>query len=654
MNTTLLRWMLLWGCIILALHAQGQQGIQVLWKFNPDPLTQDLYLWDIGLKVTNSGQAVDVYPELIIRHNDDVFFHIRRREALEIPNGEIELDRDSDFGDPIFDAFNGQSSGTYELLAYPSQEALAPIVLTRQLPPFKWEFCILLYDAQGSLLTEACRVFFWGDYLPPAPILPAYDLVLDRYTPIRFQWSPVTPRRGFEQSVLLQVYEMLPGQDEVDALRSNPAIVEQVVKQNAWWIWSPSGMALNPGDSMQYVWQVTALEPAAILTQENGPVSLPATFWLKDPRPVINPAEVLCDSINAGPDLFQEGPEAPRVRIGCDPKVGRKYEWMSDPPTCHASSSLIAVRPAQTTRYILIQTGDSGRCEVYDEVYVIVKTNFKAELKSDPCGEISAEIVPNPDDKTKPSFSRNTKATRQAIPEQVDTAVIANGVPYDINGDVIGDDAMPAMGCGMLMPAPQSPPPTVPYNYLWNTGEMTPTIHPESAGTYSCTVSEGGRRAKDSIDFAPSAKFSGDFTYMVYTQEMRLNDPQRPFVIRQNGNEDGAMPAYNARGYAIEITGPDAYQLLLEASTIEGFADGEIRWEGGPDRKGIRAKPGTYTARVSFINCDHPVHSDTRRYNFSYVADFPVPLNQAKSEGRINTFEFKVKAASKPKRKEAL
>ncbi len=392
---------------------------------------------------------------------------------------------------------------------------------------------------------------------------------------------------------------------------------------------------------MQYVWLVTALEPAAILTQETGAASQPATFWIKDPRPVVNPAVPPCDSVHAGPDLFQAGPEAPRVVIGCAPKEGCTYEWLSEPLTCHAYSAQVSVSPAQTTRYMLFQTSDSGRCVVYDEVYVVVKTNFKTELKTNVCGEISAVVIPNPEDKTVPSLTRNNNAATKKRAEVVDTAVIANGIPFDAQGQVIGDQVLPGFSCDLSMPPALTPAPTVAYNYAWSTGESTPTIRPENEGTYSCTVSEGGRRADDSTAFKPSSKFKGDFTYMAYTE-------------KQNGNEDGALPAYNAWAYKVEITGPDCYQVVLESITEEEFANGEISWEGGPDARGVSAKPGTYTCRVSFANCDHPDHSDTRRYNFGRMTDLTVPMSQVKDMGKLNTFEFKVKAAKRVARKEML
>lgn len=641
--------------LMIALQAQGQT-ITVRWNFFPDPPSQDLYTWrNVGIKVDNdSGVAVDVYPELIIRHNDEVFFHLRRNETLNVRRGVWDFDQYSDFGDPIYDAFSGQDPGTYEVLVHPDQAELAPIVLTRQLPLYKWEFCILLYDANYSLLTEACRTFYWGNYLPPAPILPSMDIVLSRYSPVRFMWSPVVPNRGFVPTVRLQVYEILPGQDEVDAVRSNPAIVSEEVRQQAWWIWDPSAIALAPGDSMQYVWQVTALSPADILTQETGATSQLATFWIKDPRPPVDPEVPPCDTVNAGPDLFQAGPDAPRVTIGCEPKEGCAYEWLSEPLTCHAHSAKVGVRPAQTTRYMLFQTSDSGRCVVYDEVYVVVKTNFKTELKTNPCGEISAVVIPNPEDKTEPSLTRNNRTVTKKKVEVVDTATVANGIPFDDQGEVIGDHVLPGFSCDIEMPPALTPPPAIEYNYTWSTGESTPTVKPKKEGTYSCTVSEGGRRASASTQFEPSSRFRGDFTYMAYTEEMRLLDPQRPFVIKQNGNEDGALPAYNAWAYKVEITGPDCYQVVLESTTEVGFTNGEIRWEGGPDARGVRAMPGTYTCRVSFANCDHPDHSDTRRYNFGRMTDYTEPISQARDVGKVNTFEIKVKPARKSARKEML
>lgn len=650
MNTSHLKFLFLLCGMFNALYGQ-QYNLTGRLRFMPnDPPKQDLYTWtNIELVLYSSDpDTIFVYPELEILHNDVTFFHLRRLDSLPIPSRQtMHIDRYQDFVGAVFDVFDSEPIGDYVILKSPNWEELAPIALTRQLPASKWQFCFRFRDLQGNPFPDVCRTFEWTDYLPPAPIYPSYDMVFSPYSPVCLQWTPVTPSTGFQSKVLLQIYEILPGQDAVDALRSNLAIVEEEVIGVSRWFWSPTAMMVNPGDSVRYAWQVTALAPAAILDQENGATSMPATFWLKDSRPPATPYVPPCDSIYIGPDQIIEKPGGDRVRIGCAAKPGCTYEWVSDPHTCPGNGSLLDVRPEATTRYVLFQTNDSTQCTVYDEVYVSVRTAFTVQLQVDPCGMIRPKIIPI--SKAQPSQARISGDTDSvmASPIPSDAAVVANGVPYDINGRALGGFELPPALCHRPMPPAKSPAPELPYNYAWSTGEVSSEIHPTTAGNYTCTVSMNGERAVDSIDYTPSSRFHGDFTYLAYTAEMRLKDPQRPFVIKQNGNEDNLLPIYNALGFHVELSGPFGYHRVWERTTTEGFSNGEIRWEGEPDQQGVPARPGTYTCSVSLTNCDHPDHSEIRRYPFAELKDGTTPLNQAKDKGLLNTFEIKVRAAQK-------
>lgn len=597
--------------------------------------------------VTNTDpDTVYADVEFEISHNRRSAIRIRRLDPLPILPGTLQIGRNTDFSNPAFDVFDGQPLGNYDYELGLSNEELAQIVATRALLAGEWRFCITFFEpgTDKEIHSGDCKTLIMTDYQGPLPIYPVEDIRLSPFLPVGFQWSAVSPVLGFRQHVLLQIYEIREGQDMVDAIRANMPVVEEEVMDISRWFWSPAAIFLNPGDSMQHAWVVTPLAPEAILTQENGGASPPATFWLKDPRPRIIPYVPPCDSINIGPDIIRDGPDAPAVRIGCDPKPGCTYEWGSDRGNYRAFQSRVNVSPEVDTRYFLFQTDASGTCVVYDELWVLIRQDFKVNLVVDPCGNISPEIV------TTSGGANHTGGTAKIGSNGTtrrDTAVILNGIPYDANGQIIGNAQPPTNTCAVQVPSPISPAPTLPYTYLWSNGATTSSIHPTTAGVYSCTVSESSLSAVGSIDYTPSSRFRGDFTHFVYSEHMRLNDPQRPFVIKQNGNEDGLLPVYNALSYYVEINGPNDFHLVLEGQTPDGFQNSAIRWYGDPDPKGIPALPGKYTCRVSFTNCDHPTHTETRNYKLSYVKDATVPLSQARREQRLNTFEIKVKKAKK-------
>jgi hypothetical protein len=601
---------------------------------------------DVLFVVTNPGpDTVQASVEFEISYNRSTAVRLRREDPLPIPIGTLQIGRNTNFSNPIFDVFEGQPLGSYTYEEGLTEEQLLQIIATRALLAGEWEFCIRFYEpgTNVEIPSGACITLVMTDYQGPLPIYPVDDVQLSPNVPVGFQWSGVTPALGFRQHVRLSVWEILPGQDMVDAVRANMPVLDQEVMDVTRWFWSPSAIFLNPGDSMQYAWVVTPLQPEAILAQENGGASPPVSFWLKDPRPRIPAYVAPCDSIDIGPDLVREGPQAPPVRIGCPAKPGHTYEWVSDQGNYHAFQSYVNVQPQVTTRYVLFQTDPTGTCVVRDEVWIQVLGAFTVNLAVSPCGVIQPSLLTLPPSGT--TVRTTVPGASGSGPARGDTALIVNGKACDANGNLIGGGPAPIDPCTQPVPPPSTTGPTSNATYVWSTGETTPTIHPATAGTYTCTVTDGQYSAVGSIDYTPSERFHGEFTELVYPIEVRQGDPQRALVIRQKGNEDGAQAAYNAMGYQVLINGPNGYQEKIKGSTTVGFADGEIRWDGGPDLSGVIATPGDYTATITLLNCSCPTPSDNRKYRLSHVKDATVPVDQAKGRSRDMTFEFKVKKA---------
>lgn len=631
----------------LGLWAQPQITMYMSFDppFPPNQFPLDYQAWasgeqDIFIAVNNPGPEIMVTFEVTIRYENDLVLRIYSCNSFLLPHGTTLYDRDN--------------PPPYGLCFEPNlgNPVITSTITSGVLPTGKWEICIAITYTVGT------TVFTIGppcseveveptSYQPPTLLMPSEGQTFTYGTAIQFTWTPVTPTFGFTQDNLLQIYEVHPTQDAIQAMRFNLPLVEQQVTGSTFWMWPLTSMQVMPGDCVHYVCVVRPQAPAVLLGYPNGGSSEQVEFWVKDPRPPVIPYVAPCDSIDIGPDHILDSPAAPAVRIGCLSKPGYAYLWTSDPTGFQAYQSEVQVRPQVTTRYVLYQTDPTGTCVVHDEAYVVVRDAFQVRLEVDPCGQlqpvlITAPSLPTGDPEASTRSSGTTGPARRGV------AFTLNDVDYDAEGKRLDGSPAPPNSCVQPAPPPRSAPPSGQRTYRWSTGETASSIHPSTDGTYSCTVTDGPHSAVGSTTYRASQRLHGDPPQLVYTDKVYLGDPQRPFILWQRGDGLDSLAAYNATAYELVIScRNNGYQQKIKGTTTTGFRDGEIRWDGSPDPGGVPAIPGDYTAKITLLNCTHTAYDPRQRYKVAHVRDATVAVRKATGQERTAVVEFVVKKAKR-------
>ncbi len=170
---------------------------------------------------------------------------------------------------------NKLASGTYQLCVSVT-EILQPIPIT----------------------PEQCRILLVQNAQLPFLIMPADKQELDvmkAQTAIIFRWTPLSPllqgATGGTRAVVyrIQVFEVYSHQQDVQALRSNQPLLDELVRGTTQYIWRPQiAMALD--SPSRFVWTIQTLDDAGNPADTNGngeARSEPKVFIVKK-NPILN------------------------------------------------------------------------------------------------------------------------------------------------------------------------------------------------------------------------------------------------------------------------------------------------------------------------------------------------------------------------------
>ncbi len=135
---------------------------------------------------------------------------------------------------------------------------------TGRIPDDNYRFCVSLTDPQngtpiGSSGT-VCKNFNIIAYQAPVLVTPTDNESIPESDihGIVFRWTPISPSARGIVTYRLQVFEVLPGQENITALRNNQPIIEKDLKgllQTQW----PIDFAM-PEDGRTYIWTITPLD----------------------------------------------------------------------------------------------------------------------------------------------------------------------------------------------------------------------------------------------------------------------------------------------------------------------------------------------------------------------------------------------------------
>lgn len=113
-----------------------------------------------------------------------------------------------------------------------------------KLPAGSYQLCVQLVNPTDYRIMseEKCRIFNLASYQLPIPVMPANETILDiekAQSVITFRWTPVTPNTGMMLTYRVTVFEILPGQTAMQALRSNPPLLAKDIVGTTQYIWQP-------------------------------------------------------------------------------------------------------------------------------------------------------------------------------------------------------------------------------------------------------------------------------------------------------------------------------------------------------------------------------------------------------------------------------
>jgi hypothetical protein len=140
---------------------------------------------------------------------------------------------------------------------------------TGKLPADNYTICvrpvnIVDYTPVGE---EQCKNFYLATTQLPILMKPYNEEVLDAkkaQTAIIFRWSPVVPTQTSPVTYRIQVFEVLPTQSPVQALRSNQPVLDKEILAATQFIWQPQ-LSFLPYDGETkklptFIWTIQSLD----------------------------------------------------------------------------------------------------------------------------------------------------------------------------------------------------------------------------------------------------------------------------------------------------------------------------------------------------------------------------------------------------------
>ncbi len=140
-----------------------------------------------------------------------------------------------------------------------------------RLPSGNYRFCFQLLDpdthAPLTSLPEVCRSFQVLLYTPPQLLQPNNGDTVRSLSELLFQWTPLIPAAPSPITYRLQVFEVLEGQQPIEAYQSNPPIIDIAFPDRTTVPYQPEMGLLQPGRT--YIWTVQVTDA------EGRPLFLP-------------------------------------------------------------------------------------------------------------------------------------------------------------------------------------------------------------------------------------------------------------------------------------------------------------------------------------------------------------------------------------------
>lgn len=135
---------------------------------------------------------------------------------------------------------------------------------TGKLPPGQYQLCVQLYYAVDNvpLSDPICRFFTQTNYQLPYLLWPNDKVWLDAHqaqSMIAFRWGSLVPRSQSAVTYQLEVYEVLEGQQPMQAMRANQPILLTQLNNTTQYFWRPN-LPFNDTSGRVFVWTIQTLD----------------------------------------------------------------------------------------------------------------------------------------------------------------------------------------------------------------------------------------------------------------------------------------------------------------------------------------------------------------------------------------------------------
>ncbi|MGZ3755515.1 MAG: hypothetical protein ACXVAY_16980 [Mucilaginibacter sp.] len=160
---------------------------------------------------------------------------------------------------------------------------------TGRLTSGQYQLMVEVMNTAGTLVqAKQTRPFFVNSYQLPVLMQPANGAELDAHiaqSVIVFKWTSLVPSTQEIPTYRIQVFEVLPGQEPMQAFRGNrPLLDEQAMRGTTQFIWRTNLPMLDSTANKRFIWTVQTLDinGIAIPTADANTSgrSEPATFTI--------------------------------------------------------------------------------------------------------------------------------------------------------------------------------------------------------------------------------------------------------------------------------------------------------------------------------------------------------------------------------------
>jgi hypothetical protein len=178
---------------------------------------------------------------------------------------------------------------------------------TGRLAAGQYQLMVEVMNTAGDIVrAKQTRPFFIISYQLPVLMSPANGAGLDARVAqnmITFRWTSLIPASRELSQYRIQVFEILPGQEPMQAFRGNrPILDEPVIYGITQYVWRPNLPMIDSNANSRFIWTVQSLDvhgqpiPTMDITVQGR--SEPATFHIVNQMGAVDKKVKNEDSIN--------------------------------------------------------------------------------------------------------------------------------------------------------------------------------------------------------------------------------------------------------------------------------------------------------------------------------------------------------------------